>query len=159
MSLSMDTRLKIAEIFGVKKSGNTHVADDQVVDDGFLAEDLLVITIEALQNHLNSQETDFYKLFNVLVLKIENPNQMHEQEKSGEESVPETTEGTEVEAANISGDEATTERVEDAEQSEAADLPDAPEELDIDSGREEVPGVHVSSDIVSPADNADENAG
>lgn len=72
ISLPLSTRVKIAEAFGFLKLRSTHVADNQVVDDGYILQDVEnALKVASLQNYLKSTETDVTKLFQTLVDKME----------------------------------------------------------------------------------------
>jgi len=73
LELSLSTRAKIAEIFGIEKKAPTHVENNRVVSDGYLIKDIeTALNVEALQKYLESNETDLAKLFFILVETIEN---------------------------------------------------------------------------------------
>jgi len=75
-SLSLPTRIQLAQTLGIKKFGPTHVRDNVVESDGYLIEDVeKAITVEALQELLDTTETDITKLFNELVWRAENPDE------------------------------------------------------------------------------------
>jgi hypothetical protein len=67
LSLPQTTRAKIAELFGLSKSGNVTVFNgpngSEVRSDGYTYEDLSVITVESMQEKLGSKKEDFYSLF------------------------------------------------------------------------------------------------
>jgi hypothetical protein len=63
VSLDQITREKLRELFNVRRSTMTVVEDQKLKCDGSTYEDLSVITSEAMQNYLETQETDFIKLF------------------------------------------------------------------------------------------------
>ena len=71
LTLSRETRLKIAEILNIPRTANVEVSNNRVVCDGHSAQDLLGITVEKLQAALNSEETDVYKLFEQMVSELE----------------------------------------------------------------------------------------
>lgn len=71
LALDLSTRIKIASIFGIQKSGSTHVVDNQVKVDGFKVEDVeAALNVDALQKYLGSEETDMLVLWDKLKLKI-----------------------------------------------------------------------------------------
>ena len=54
-SLSLPTRIQLAQTLGIKKFGPTHVRDNVVESDGYLIEDVeKAITVEALQELLDT---------------------------------------------------------------------------------------------------------
>lgn len=72
MGLKLSTRIKIAEELNIPKLRSTHVANDQVLDDGYNIKDVEeAIKVVPLQTYLKSTETDVFKLFDELVLKAE----------------------------------------------------------------------------------------
>jgi len=76
LELSLTTRVKITEIFGIQKKSSTHVEDNKVVSDGYLIKDIeTALNVEALQKYLKNNETDLAKLFLMLVDTIEQPLQ------------------------------------------------------------------------------------
>jgi hypothetical protein len=73
LSLSIETRAKLREIFSIPRSGVTQVEDQRVISDGVKVEDLMTLTVEKLQAFVASEETDLYKLFDLALIKIANP--------------------------------------------------------------------------------------
>ena len=74
-SLSLATRNKIAETFGIKKTGPTEVFANTIKSDGYAIKDIeTVLTLSALQKYLGTTETDHTVLWNYLVDKIEGKN-------------------------------------------------------------------------------------
>lgn len=72
ISTSLTTRMKIAEIFGIKKVRSTHVANNEVVDDGFNVKDIEAhLTVESIQIFLHNSIPDLDTLFNLLVDTLE----------------------------------------------------------------------------------------
>lgn len=70
--LPLSTRVKISTQFGVSKVRSTHVSDNKVVDDGYNIHEIEnALNIPAMQAYLDSDETDFFKLFEMTVDKIE----------------------------------------------------------------------------------------
>ena len=78
LSLDKSIREQLARIFEMTKSGVSEVINDiyssRIVCDGFIEKDLMCITVEKLQNFLNSEESDFYKLFNEAIENIKKLN-------------------------------------------------------------------------------------
>ncbi len=70
LGLPVETRMKIATIFNMKKTTGTEVFGTRVVCDGYTEESFQVITIEKLQEVTGKKSTDFYELFNLLVNQI-----------------------------------------------------------------------------------------
>lgn len=73
LSLSLETRNKLREIFDIARSGGVEVVDGRVFSDGTTPEDLMSLTSEKMQEYLGSKSTDFNTLFNECVKKIETP--------------------------------------------------------------------------------------
>ena len=70
VSLPNDVRRKIHSLFSIPWSSATEVNDGQIVSDGTTHEDLKILTIEKMQKYLNEASTDFHKLFDMLVAKV-----------------------------------------------------------------------------------------
>lgn len=73
LTLSHDTRRKIAILLDIPRSGGTEVSDNRVISDGHTQLDLSIVTLDYLQNFMQSKEEDFYKLFKQLVERVEAP--------------------------------------------------------------------------------------
>lgn len=73
LQLSSETRQKVAHALNIKRSGGTVVEGNRVVSDGYTPDDLFAIKVEQLQEFTGSNDTDFYKLFDLAVKMIENP--------------------------------------------------------------------------------------
>lgn len=72
IKLPIATRTAIAIAFGIPKTGSTHVANNEVISDGYKIFDVEnALNLDALQRYLNSDETDFVILWNLLVAKTE----------------------------------------------------------------------------------------
>lgn len=68
MKTPLGTRIKIAQEFGITKHRATHVADNQVIDDGYnMVEIEKALSVEKLQNFLHSSELEITILFQNLV--------------------------------------------------------------------------------------------
>lgn len=68
----INTRIKIAESFGLIKKKSTHVSDNKVIDDGYLIEDVeSVINIDRLQQYTGSDSTDMVILWDLMIDKVE----------------------------------------------------------------------------------------
>lgn len=77
LALSLTTRHKIADQFGIIKTGSTHVVDNQIKDDGFKIQDVEnALNLIALQTFLETNETDMQKLFSEVVFRAENPDEV-----------------------------------------------------------------------------------
>lgn len=78
MRLGQAMRNELVKIFAIKRSqGSTvHMLGEtaKVVSDGYTDEDLAVITVAKMQAFLKEKkETDFWKLMDATIDKIENP--------------------------------------------------------------------------------------
>lgn len=72
LSLSLETRNKIAAIFGIPKKGQIEVFSNTIKNDGYLVQDIeAALTIEAMQKYLGSEHTDRELLAGMLVNKVE----------------------------------------------------------------------------------------
>lgn len=89
MSLSLPTRIKIANHFGIPKLRSTHVSNDVVIDDGYNVKDIEnALTIEALQNHLNSVEDDFNILLVLFIDVLEGRASLTQERVEKENIIP-----------------------------------------------------------------------
>jgi len=74
LSLPKPTRAKIAELFGMEKSGGVEVRNGatgpQVISDGYTYRDLSTITVEKMQTILSSEDENFYSLFKKIVALV-----------------------------------------------------------------------------------------
>lgn len=61
-ALTMEDRLKLSEAFSVTRSGHIHVADNQVVEDGFQSSDLAQINVESMREFTKRDLTGFQEL-------------------------------------------------------------------------------------------------
>lgn len=90
MGLPRETRLKLVVAFSIPKHGQvmtqSGVNGSTVLTDGHTITDLEAISIETMQNYTGLMETDFYKLFNKVLEKI-NPPVEEEEDGSNEEEV------------------------------------------------------------------------
>ncbi len=75
------TRVKLREIFGVRRSQGSLVEGNIVKSDGTTYQDLQTITVPKMQEYLGSSETDFVTLFNDCVAVINNLNKKVETPK------------------------------------------------------------------------------
>lgn len=71
LKVPMEIRVKLKEVFNIPRSKGTVIEDNRVMSDGHTIEDLQAVTIEKMQNYLDSEETDFVQLFNKCVQRIE----------------------------------------------------------------------------------------
>lgn len=71
-NISLPTRIKIADLFGIKKHGPTHVRDNMVESDGYLINEVeAALNVDKLQAYLGTDERDDATLIKMLVDKIE----------------------------------------------------------------------------------------
>lgn len=70
VSLPNEVRYKIRSIFGIPKSGATEVNDGRIVSDGTTHEDFKHLTVEKMQSYVGDTSTDFYKLFDKVLAKV-----------------------------------------------------------------------------------------
>ena len=75
LSLKLETRAKIAELFGLVKSGtpivNIGPNGGEVVSDGYSIGDFVPITIHKMNEILGTSSKDFYELFDKIVDRVE----------------------------------------------------------------------------------------
>lgn len=72
MRLPLSTRALLAKQFGFTKVGSIHVSNNQVVDDGYKVDDIdNAMTIERIQEYLQTKEKDHSLLWERLIEKIE----------------------------------------------------------------------------------------
>lgn len=72
--LPLPTRAKLAEQFGFAKTGPTHVANDQIVSDGYKLEDVeRALNVDAIQKFTGVEDTDMQTLWDLMVNRIESP--------------------------------------------------------------------------------------
>lgn len=93
LELPLSTRVKLASDFNLMRSGNSEVVDHRVVSDGYRYTDLSKISVELLRVHLNlldSDEHDFYKLFNLLLQSYEHEGEKGSEDKGADRSTDET---------------------------------------------------------------------
>lgn len=70
VSLPTEVRHRIRGIFHIPKSSNTHVDDGVILTDGVTNEDLKTLTISKMQIYLSDESSDFHKLFDKVVSKV-----------------------------------------------------------------------------------------
>lgn len=68
MLVPREERLRLAEVFELGKTGITEVRDQEVVTDGYNADDLSVITAERMASYVGSEES-FPRLWELTVAK------------------------------------------------------------------------------------------
>jgi hypothetical protein len=67
LHLTFDVKYWLGKQLGFSAQGERHVIDNQLVEDGFRAEDLAVVTTSKLQEWLGSKEKDFDVLWEMAV--------------------------------------------------------------------------------------------
>lgn len=70
VSLPTEVRHRIRGIFHIPKSSNTHVDDGVIITDGVTNEDLKTLTIGKMQIYLDDDSSDFHKLFDKVVSRV-----------------------------------------------------------------------------------------
>lgn len=80
LSTPIETRVKLTKLFGIPRTGEVIVQTGEIQNgnigsivksDGHSAGDLYAITVEKMQALLNTDDTDFYKMFNHIVENID----------------------------------------------------------------------------------------
>lgn len=72
LHLSLATRHKLAEQFGIIKRGSTEVFNNTIKSDGYVVGEIEgALNVDAIQKYLGSEETDMAKLWTMMVDKIE----------------------------------------------------------------------------------------
>ena len=91
LELSKPTRAKLAQLFGFTPHGTPSVSIGAqgavIIADEYSLQDLSVITLEKMQQLLNSDSTNFYELFNKIVENLDdllNPKVASVKEINGE---------------------------------------------------------------------------
>jgi len=71
LELDPVVRQKLVVAFDLKKSGIGHMVHEggrsHITSDGYTHQDLSVITVERMQEILDTKESDFFKLFNTII--------------------------------------------------------------------------------------------
>lgn len=79
LTLKPEVRAKLIEIFQIPRSGIGHInytgKGPEVTSDGHTYEDLRSIGIASMQQYLNSDQEDFFVLFNEVVAQVTRPTQ------------------------------------------------------------------------------------
>lgn len=80
LSLPQSTRAKLTKVFSIPRTGEVIVRSGgmingniagEITQDGHSAKDLYAITVEKMQTVLDTDDTDFYKMFNHIVENID----------------------------------------------------------------------------------------
>ena len=78
LQLTQSLREEVAKLFSIPLTGVRKVEYKDkpvIVSDGRTYEDLSVVTVNKMQTYLDSSETDFNKLFQMVIAKIEGKNE------------------------------------------------------------------------------------
>lgn len=89
LGLPIHVRDRLKILFNIPKSAGSMVENNKVISDGHTNEDLLRVSLEAMQTYLGSTETEFYALLNQVVEKIEkeiNNEEVRKQELKAEQN-------------------------------------------------------------------------
>lgn len=89
LGLPIHVRDRLKILFNIPKSAGSMVENNKVISDGHTNEDLLRVSLEAMQTYLGSTETEFYALLNQVVEKIEkeiNNEEIRKQELKAEQN-------------------------------------------------------------------------
>lgn len=70
VSLPNEVRYRIRIAFSIPRSGNVFVNDGRIETDGTTPEDFKALTVSKMQTFLSSEESDFNKLFDLVVAKV-----------------------------------------------------------------------------------------
>lgn len=101
LSLPIEVRNKLVLLFAIPRSGFTEVQDSTVVSDGYTHEDLTHITVEKMQVLLDSDEKDFFALFEEIIINTQASLDLPKEEDADlpeDEETPKPTEEKVVEA-------------------------------------------------------------
>lgn len=71
VSLSSEQRNRIRKIFNIPRSGSTEVRDGEIITDGTTTADFQHLTIEKMQEYLKDTSTDFHKLFDSVLARVQ----------------------------------------------------------------------------------------
>jgi hypothetical protein len=72
VSLPNNVRRIIRNDFNIPCSGNVVVSDNRIETDGTSPKDFEALTVEKMQTYVNSDITDFHKLFDMVLVKVDN---------------------------------------------------------------------------------------
>lgn len=71
VSLSSEQRNKIRQLFSIPRSSHVIVDDGKIVTDGTTTEDFKHLTVEKMQEYLKDDSTDFHKLFDKVLSRVQ----------------------------------------------------------------------------------------
>lgn len=89
VGLDSSIRSELVEIFDIPRSGYTIVEGQEVITDGYTNQDLTSITVEKMQEYLDSTETEYFDLFKEVLQKI-----LSKKAKEAEKAIEEKKEVT-----------------------------------------------------------------
>lgn len=73
VALPLSTRVKIAQLFGIAKTGSTHVVGNEIVLDGYKIQDVeATLSSEAVREYVGA-DADPASFIALLAAKVENP--------------------------------------------------------------------------------------
>lgn len=84
VSLPNEVRYRIRGLFNIPRSSNTIVSDGRIESDGTTNEDMKQLTVEKMQEYLDSSSTDFHKLFDEVVARVNDEIKLSKSGKSDE---------------------------------------------------------------------------
>ena len=70
MLLSIPTKQKLVEVFGLIRNGFSEVRDNVVIADGYTAEDLKRMTKEVMETYIGSVEESFLRAWEITLSKV-----------------------------------------------------------------------------------------
>lgn len=73
VSLPINIRMRLVQLFNIPRSSGSLVEDNEVVSDGYTHDDLTRITVEKMQKLLDTDEKDFFRLFQSVVDTLSAP--------------------------------------------------------------------------------------
>lgn len=88
LNLPIEVRVKLIEVFHLTRSGFTEVVDGRVTSDGYTHEDLAKITLEKLQEILDSDNDDYFALLEELIDSISSEGEVEEETEEETEGAP-----------------------------------------------------------------------
>lgn len=69
-SLPTEVRQQLRSIFNIPRSSHVEVSDGRLLTDGTTPEDFKALTIEKMQEYLETNITDFYALFDLVLARV-----------------------------------------------------------------------------------------
>lgn len=75
LMLTHEMRRKLVLLFNIPRSTGSYVENNVVKSDGHTHDDLKSINVASMQSFLGSDEIDFYKLFDMVLGKVEEEQQ------------------------------------------------------------------------------------